>query len=371
MKNNNKKKVITFFISICSTLIIFTIWLYINDPLQIFHKQDENKGLVSNARHQVLGLIDNYNFDSIIMGTSILENSSSKESSKILGGKFINLSIEGSDFHTRSIILEYILKRRKLNKIIFSLDNYGLVEAQVSDTSNFDFLYDNNKINDIKVYISPKYLICSIYKSYCLNNLDIDRPFSWYQNENRRFGGFENWLKSKNNNKIKAIFKEIIKITEKIERGEKNIEKEYQKNLINSQQYIDKNLIKYVSKYPNTEFISILPPYSRIKYAIEAQYHVSKFKRYKENIRYLVRQSQKYPNLKIYGWGNHEFIDKIENYQDLIHYHYKINSWMLKAIKRDEGLLTPTNIESYLTTFTQKSLNYDLFKIRDKINRER
>ena len=41
---------------------------------------------------------------------------------------------------------------------------------------------------------------------------------------------------------------------------------------------------------------------------------------------------------------------------------------MLGAIKRKEGLLTVDNIDNYLDIFTQKALDYDLFKLGDKIN---
>ena len=130
---------------------------------------------------------------------------------------------------------------------------------------------------------------------------------------------------------------------------------------------LDNTLISYISRYPDTKFILILPPYSSIKFALDAQYNVSAFKRYKKNIEYLVNQSTKYSNLKIYGWGNHSFVADIKNYKDLTHYEYKINSWMLRAIKRKEGLLTTKNIDRYLKIFTQQSLDYNLVEIGNKI----
>lgn len=366
---NNKKITIVFFVSIIITSIIFIVKLYFTDPLQLFHKQSNQKSLVMNPRHQVAGIINNYNFNSIIIGTSMLENTSAEESSKILGGKFFNLSLSGSDFYTRSIVLDYVLKKKKLKKILFSLDDIGLVNARVSNTSNFDFLYDNNKFNDIKVYISSKYLICSLYNPHCLEDVDIDRPFAWYKikDYSKRLGGLDNWFKGNSNKQIIA-FKEILEIIKKIKLGKTNIEEEYKKNLINSQKYIENTLIKHISKYPHIEFIFVLPPYSRIKYAIDSQYNVSKFYRYKANIEYLINQSKVYSNLKIYGWGNHSFVDDIANYKDPIHYDYKINTWMLSAIKREEGLLTVENVGSYLKIFTKKSLEYDLFVIGNKID---
>ena len=366
----NKIITITFFVSIITTTIIFMVGFFISDPLQLFHSHSNKKGLVSNARHQVVGIINQYSFDSIILGTSMLENTSAEESSKKLGGKFMNLSLSGSDFHTRSFILEYSLKKKKLKRVLYSLEDNGLVNSRISDTSNFDFLYDDNKLNDIKVYISPKYLICSLYSPYCLLDIDIDRPNAWYKNKDhsKRFGGLDNWFKAKNNPQIKDAFKSILESIKQIKLGEINIDKNIQENILKSEKYINDTIIKFVSEYNDTEFILILPPYSRMKYAIDAQYNVSSFEKYKASIKYLVSRSNEYPNLKIYGWGNHPFVDDIANYKDLGHYEYKINSWMLDAIKRDEGLLTVDNIDNYLEIFTQKALNYDLFELGNKID---
>ena len=365
----NKKIIIIFFVSILVTNFALFVLVYINDPLQLFHIHSNKKGLVLNARHQVAGIINNYTFDSIILGTSHLENTSAAESSKILGGEFVNISLSGSDFHTRSIVLNYVLKNKKIKIVIFSLDHNGLVNAHMGNTSDFDFLYDDNILNDIKVYINPKYIFCSFINAICLHHLDPDRPYAWYKRTRhiKRFGGINNWFKAKNDMKIRNAFKQILKTVQKIKLGKTNIEENYDINLKVSQQYIDDKLILYVSRYPDTEFIFILPPYSKIKFSLDAQYNVSAFKRYKKNIKYLVNQSTKYSNLKIYGWGNHSFVADIKNYKDLTHYEYKINSWMLRAIKRKEGLLTTKNIDRYLKIFTQQSLDYNLVEIGNKI----
>lgn len=365
----NKTILIIFFMPI--TIFAFIIFgLFIADPLQLLHPYSKKKGFISNARHQMLNIINEYSFDSIILGSSMLENTSSKESSNILGGKFMNLSLSGADFNTRSIILNYTLKNKKIKKVIYSLDDSDLVELKVSKTNNFDFLYDDNKLNDARLYVNAKYLICSIFNSHCLADKDIDRPFAWYQSRvhSKRFGGLDNWFKSNNDSQIRKAFKSILKSIEQIKLNKKEIDINLKSNLEKLKQNINTTLIKYISSYPDTKFILIIPPYSRIKYAINAQYKVSSFEKYKSSIKYLVLKSSEYSNLSIYGWGNHSFIDDITNYKDLHHYEYKINSWMLGAIREQEGLLNISNIDDYLDIFTKKALSYDLFELGEKID---
>ena len=132
-------------------------------------------------------------------------------------------------------------------------------------------------------------------------------------------------------------------------------------------QYLDKYLISSILDYQDTEFILIVPPYSRIKYALMAQYNKPDFEVYINTMKYLVNQSSKYPNLKIYAWGNEAFVDEIKNYKDLTHYKYTFNSWMLKQISLQKGLLTNGNIDSYIKEFRKKSLDFNLYELGSKI----
>lgn len=79
-------------------IFIFTaaVMIYI-DPLKIYHiNQEFSKKLYTNMRVQAAGIINNYDFNGLILGTSMLENTSAKEAAKYLTQKkelkFFNLS---------------------------------------------------------------------------------------------------------------------------------------------------------------------------------------------------------------------------------------------------------------------------------------
>lgn len=366
-----KQIVITFLLS--SSLLAFTYFtvLFVYDPLKIFHKPWFNKEyLQEDMRQQAVGIINNLNYDSLILGTSILENTSSKEASEALGGNFINISISGGQYFERLIILNYALKKNPLKKVLISLDDLDITGIKkttaLNELANWDYLYDNNPFNDFKAYTNNKYLKCFLFfseqKECRGNKKDFDRPSSWDKVEHHavRFGGLSNWFRLKNNDRIKNEFTPILEKIKQIKHENKKIDNNLAIHIAESQQYIDQNIIQYALKYPTIEFIFILPPYSRISSAIDAQYDVSLFERYKECVKYLVTKSEKYHNIKVYAWGNYDFVDNITHYKDINHYDTTINSWMLGAIKNNEGQLTTHNIETYLDTFTKKALEYDL-----------
>lgn len=375
----NKKIVITFLLS--SSFLAFTYFavLFVYDPLKIFHKPWVNKEyLQDDMRQQAVGMINNWDYDSLILGTSILENTSSKEASEALGGKFINVSVSGGQYFERLIILNYTFKKNHLKKVLISLDDLDITgvkkPATVKEVPTWSYLYDNNPFNDFKAYANDKYLGCFLLfspkKEYRGKKKDFDRPSAWYKVEHNavRFGGIDNWFKRKNDDRIKNEFTPLLETIKQIKRGNQKIDSNLKLHIAESQKYIDENIIQYALKHPATEFIFVLPPYSRISSAIDAQYNVGSFERYKESVKYLVVESEKCSNIKIYGWGNYGFVDNIAHYKDINHYDYKINSWMLSAIKNNEGRLTVDNIENYLDTFTKKALKYDLSELEMHID---
>jgi len=346
---------------------------FIVDPLKLFHKPYFFKDKLNfNMRLQASGIIRNYEFDSIILGTSILENTSSSEASKILGGDFFNISLSGSDFFERSFVLNYALEKKKIKKVIYSLDYIGLVNSKLGHKTfpidSFDYLYDNNYLNDFKQYLNLNTLPSSIRFAFS-KKTNFDTPNEWFSvtSQASRFGGIDNWFKDLNNTQINNAYKGFLSTIDAIKNKKTIIDTNIEEKITASEKYLKKYLLEYVKNNPNTEFNLIIPPYSRILNAINAQYKKSEFIRIKKSIKFLVENSEKYPNLKIYGWGDKDFPNDISLYKDLTHYHPKINSKMLYWIKENDGLLTLNNIEKYLEVFEKKSLDYDLLKIGKKI----
>jgi hypothetical protein len=372
----DSKYFISVFIAITTVIFVgFFATIFFYDPIKIFHKPWVYKGYFHpNMRIQAAGIINNVDFDSIIIGTSMLENTSADEASKLLGGHFVNISLSGSDFYERKIVLEDAFRHKRIKTIIYSLDSFAFLEQRVENPhynlSKWAYLYDRNPLNDFQFYLNTKFLNCIFMakdKHFCMGlKLTLDRPNAWFSNPRYkiRFGGIENWFKAQSDVQVKEAFSNILTRIEK-----KNIfdKKNQMKKSKMTMQYLNDTLLKLAKKYEDTNFIFIFPPYSRIQFALDAQYNKSDFFIYKNAIKYLVKQSKIYKNIHIYAWGNDSFVDDIANYKDLHHYSEKINSYMLTAVREQKGLLTEQNVDDYLKKFEKKCINYDLLEISNKI----
>ncbi len=370
-----KQIVLIYFLIIIGSFGLLLPAYYIYDPMQIFHKAWGREMTFSkNMRQQVAGIINSYeDYNSVIIGTSMVENTSAKEANQKLGGKFINISLAGSSYYERAIVLHSLFRLHKIKKVLYSLDVDKYLQQKKEYThyplSNFDYLYDNIFWNDFRIYFNNKYLSCLLLGSKseeCIGRkTTLDKPNAWYDEENNkgRFGGLDNWIAYKDNPYMAASFKTISETVQHIKNKEKGSLEDLDITINKAKVYIDENILSLVKMEPNTYFILFDPPYSRIQYAIWAQYDLRKFEVYKAIMRYMAKKSDEYPNLEVYSFGEEKFMDNIAIYMDLGHYHPSINSWMLSQITQRKGLLSEQNINKYIIHITNKAMNYDLIEL--------
>lgn len=341
---NYKKMIFWYFLPIFIVGFSFSFVLWFVDPLKLFHKPFicENT-IYDSARYSVRGLIDTMDFDSVILGTSMLENTSSKEASDKLGGRFINIAMSGSSFYERKIILNYLFQKKQIKNVLYSLDRV-YVDVKV----DYEFLYDTFVFDDFKIYLNKKYI------NYIFNTFlnfgekcaisDFDRPFAWYKKFPQYFGGIKNFAKNKDNSNMANIV---------------------QSENIVSYKMFDENILYFAKKHPKTNFILFIPPYSRVQSAVYYEEKVLDI--HKSVIKYILEQ--KLPNIKIYAFDDMDFTTDIANYIDLWHYSEEINSKMLDWIRSNVGLLTLENFDEWWANYEKLVKKFDLEGFKDELQK--
>ncbi|RDU72124.1 hypothetical protein [Helicobacter brantae] len=321
--------------------------LYIFDPYQFYHKPYfRNDIFDSNMHYQNAGIINNYDFDSIILGSSLMVNTSSNEASQKLGNHWVNLSISGGVINERLDILNYAMSRKDIKDVIFSIE-----PGWISDNkreNKFLYLYDGNPFNDFKTYLNEKFFFCLFIQKSCIRGKHkLDRPASIFDSIafTSRLGGIQSWIKNSNHPEINTILKKIVSFQNT--------------TLKTNNQKLSEYLIDTLQKYQNTNFYLVIPPISRLSNKLE----------YDQNFYPIVKKILSYhlKNIKIYGFDNTNIPDDISRYVDLVHYDEKINSFMLDAIKNDTHRITLENVDSYFEEMKKKVEAYDIEPLRKQI----
>ncbi|WP_050751329.1 hypothetical protein [Helicobacter pullorum] len=329
------------------------LWLY--DPLQLFHKPIfRETTFFGDMRLAARGIIRYYDFDSVILGTSMLENTSAKEAGEKLGGKWVNLSLINSSYDERAVVLEYLFGYKKPQKIIYSLESFTI--ASIKDSSRFDYLYDGNPLDDFKVYLNDKFILCALAwrESKDCTGRDLEELLKWSNHEDLKilFGGFEKWLKYGKKETI-AMLKNIKDTPFVVKKDNFDLEKQ--------RSYIQTYVLDFVAENPQTQFYFIVPTYSRLSYRIGSDNFDNKaFYNRALNLKWFVQELEKYPNAKIYGFDTLDYADDIANYRDFTHYNVDMNSLHLDSIRGEKHILDSNNIDSYLKAMEDKIKNYDL-----------
>lgn len=324
--------------------------------------------LEDSMRIQPVSIINNYQFDSVVLGTSILKNTSSQTCNTNIGGTFINISMSGSTFYERSFVLNYLLNNIDIKNVIYSLDLYYLDCLKYEDENytieDWGFVYGQTIIENIRkifFYMNKKSMNTILGYRNSVEMKTPDSPGAWmtFPNIMCRFGGLDNWVKNQDIH-LKKFFKELPNIAKLALQYNKYRPITNQRQLKKTIEYIDSNILKYVKNNKKTKFYFVFPPYWRIVYAKWRQATPSLFALHQDVIRYVVLQAQALGNVEIYGFEDCNFVDDIKNYIDTIHYHSRINDYMIRSIGSGTHRLTPDNVEAYLLRCERLASTFDL-----------
>lgn len=368
MDRRARKLVLVLILAALGPVAVLFSALFAYDPLALFHEPWGRPGTVhKNLRLQAVGAIRHGDFDSAILGTSILENSSAGEASRILGGRFVNLSISAGDFFERGLILRRLLERRPVRQVIYSLDFIYLNQRKgywYYPLPTWDYLYDDNPFNDIRAYLNGHFLGCLARGSGepdCVGReTDLDRPNAWMSDPEQtvRFGGLDAWCRARDNFQIRDVNEKLSEAAAAIRAGALQAADPAQTAL--AIDYVERNLITWVKEYPETRFHLVFPPYSRAKFAIWHQYRQGDAAAHLAVIRYLAELSSRLPNLQVSGFEDQDFLDDIARYKDMDHFDPEINSLITRSIGQGAHRITSVNVESYIAEATRRAREYPL-----------
>ena len=343
----------------------FIVRIYTYDAYHFWSLNDpQNARYSSNARVQNAAFINHLNFDSVILGNSYMENTSAKEASDILGGKFFNLSMSGSNNYERSIVLKRTLETHDIKRVILLLTPSSSTEGHGSySIETWKILYDDNRFNDFKYYLNTHDMVCMLTfskKSSCLGRMkNLDRPYAWFESPDHasRFGGLQNWaLFYKNPQLENLITHEIPEAANKaLSIGTPLSDEE----MAEISQSLDQTVFDFARQYPDTEFLLYFNPDSLLGKALTFRNYLS-FTQYSYFVQQAVKKSSAFSNVHLFVFDNLTFTNDLSYYKDTTHYREDINSQLLHLMKAKKYSLSVDNVDSYLNELWVRVEKFDL-----------
>ncbi len=357
MKIESKKWLVTFlavqsFIVLAIALLVVWIdpWMYYHKPLTdsfYYHLNLDGERLVN------FGIAKNFEYDSIIIGSSMTENFKTTEFDELFGAKAVKLSVSGVDIKNIQDILKIGLKNHEELRYIISSFSPGELKRSKESWGEEDntypmYLSDENPMNDIN-YLLNKQVVLNYCAEMLLNKIDGEKPGI------TSFDDYANWSSAY------QYGKEVVLAgrTEFLAPEKEEIHlSEDEKRMIDY--HVENDIIPLIREHPDTEYFYFYPPYSVASWG--AAWEKSSLALTVETERYVTSVLLKCncTNLHLFSFSTMlDITADLDNYKDAGHYGEWINSLILQYIHDGIGELT---IENYERFFDEE---YDLYSTYD------
>lgn len=293
------------------------------DPLQFYRKATWYKPVFSgDARYQNPGIAKNYDYDTIIIGTSMTQNFLPSEVGQALGGTVMKLSIEGSTADEHYATAKLALETGKVKKILWGLDYFSLKANTEQASEQFpSYMYDDSVWNDYK---------------YLFNYSVYDKLFKSLYGRLLGNKGYE--LEYLNNWNHKATFgtEEVMKAYKKASQQDVYFGINEESLDVVKKSFTD-YILSLVKAYPDVEFYFYYPPYSILRQTVWYESNTTRFENQITMRKWMFEQISNHANVKLYDFqAESEWTYDLELFKDLSHHKQDVNSWIAAAIGRDD-----------------------------------
>lgn len=298
------------------------------DPFEIYHQATAFIPPITNGTQNYAnaGIAKSYEYDSVIIGSSMTENFRPSQLDSLLGGRFVKLCINGGSPFNHRQMMELAFSTHDVRRVLYGLDVESLTYFYKTPKCEMpEYLYDDDLFNDTAYWFNHSVLLR--YIPQCLRTLgqtDPDQRDTMYM-----WGDLYAYGKE-------AALRELTITGEAVDQGEETDEPQLsQQSLLN----VEHNLLPFIEAHPETEFIVFFPPYSLARWVDFYQqgamlYHLQQ----KEAV---IRTLLPYDNVRIYDFqAELDWVTELDNYIDTWHYGPWINDAIIERIARDENRIT-------------------------------
>lgn len=326
-------------------LLVCGVLTVIVDPYFHYHKPlDGLTYNLNNERYMNDGIARHFDYDAVIIGTSMIHNFKTSEFDELFDVDSVKLPYSGAGYKELGESVERILKRNPdVKTVLWVMDFSNLVED--SDWERYsdypEYLYDDNIFNDTQYLFNKSVLYHGV-----LNNI-----ISTIQGEaSTTFDEYSAFDSPTGADGIAFTVSEAGKVSVQQR-------KSTQEELLSVKETIQENIKTVVDSYPEVQFYIVIPPYHESYIHMQASDGTVNvhFDAEKEALRILSTS----PNVKLYCYMDmYDVVCNIDYYSDSVHYTKEINSEILRWITEDIGRITSDNYEEHVEATREFYLDY-------------
>ncbi|MBQ7782132.1 MAG: hypothetical protein IJ405_08935 [Lachnospiraceae bacterium] len=310
-------KYLTIFIAIQMLALILIVYLF--DPFYQYHEPYFGlKTVLFDRETQVAGSIRTLPYDSVLLGTSMMENCDSSYLDAQFNCQTLKV-IKGSGSNTDLLYyLEQAHTQQDLQYVFWGLDWHALTSStEVTVVSEYSpaYLFTANPLDDFTYHFNKDVLFKKIplFLAYSFADINTDgHGYDW--SDGKEFGA------------AKAM-QDYNKPTEVLPA------QDYTADIPLIQENISL-IVEEIKSHPDTEYYILFPPYSLMMW--DNVYTSGNGDKYFYMLDEIMDALLPLENAKVYYFqADRDIVCNLDNYMDKMHYTPAINQLMLESIASD------------------------------------
>ena len=325
-------------------LFFIAVTVVIIDPFVHYHSPFFGLAACeTDERGAMIGVAKNMDYDTALIGSSMSENfEAGWFEDGILGNKCVKLCMQGAHFDDFSRLLAVTLSKPETKRIVYSLDNYVLLNVPEEYPTTIPDYLENDSLSDDSYYLWNKSVVLYYLPIFLANNFmndfSADTAYVWAKRD--AFG--------------KYIARATYTPVRLLERKEEEHDGAYLP-------YVDEfiaAITPYIESRPDVEFDFYVPPYSVLYWddcvlngRLTAEICAL-------NVTY--DKLLNYDNVRIfYFQDDYEITANLDNYKDYSHYNQPINYYIYESIRDGKHEITKDTCYDTLLKFYENAGSYD------------
>ncbi len=303
--------------------------VYLFDPFYHYHAPWFGlKSVLSEKEYQVPGSLRHFTYDSVLVGSSVVENNDNAWYDEAFGGTTVKAVRSYGGIADLVWYLNLAFDAQEIRQVFFNLDPASLTqEAETTfEASGCPmYLYDDNPFNDIRYLLNKTVLLEKI-------PYEIAQSLSSDYNEGLSY----NWAEGKD-------FSENGVLTHYLRRKEpeKVLAAEAKREQLEANLAL---LTEMVEAHPDTQFYFFLPPYSMIWWDDAVRNGLEEVYLYDEER--AAGTLLAYDNVHFYDFQNvTETVIDLNRYMDTVHFDPQTNYEICQAMAGGEYEVTAENLQ--------------------------
>ena len=313
------------------------------DPFFVYHAPLEGAYyFVDNQLEQNPGMAKHFEYDSVMLGSSMTTNFDTAFFDEKLSCQMLKLSYNAAYPHDIDKIMKIVTEEKDSLKYVFlciDIANYMYEPGTLSYTYP-EHLYDDNVFNDLKYLLSKDVLLNYVHEAYRQKSEIKVNEIYWH------------W-QHMNYSKEHVLSNYVVPEKTYVQTGKYSME-----NLVEN---LETYIVPYIEATPDTKWVVFFPPYSMLYWNDSLAVREVDIKL--EGIQFITEYLAGFGNVEVYYFqDNEEWICDLNNYTDVTHYSKEITDAMTEQLCAGENPITMDNYKERLDNFGKfvKNYNYEV-----------